>query len=63
MINEVHSLVHIKGEIYVLFFGEEQNEEVIASLTLLDGRIEANLWEEKKIRRKQKDLNTNKKCG
>lgn len=39
----LYSLVHVKGEIYVLLFGEKENEEVIASLTLLDWRIKANL--------------------
>lgn len=34
-----YSLAHVEGEADVLLLGEEQNEEVIACLTLLDGRI------------------------
>lgn len=39
-----NSLAHVEGEVDVLFFGEEQNEKVITCLTLLDGRIQTDLW-------------------
>lgn len=38
-----HSLAHVEGEADVLFLGEEQDEKVITSLTLLDGRIQTDL--------------------
>lgn len=36
-------LAHVEREAEVLFFGEEQNEEVITGLTLFDGGIQTNL--------------------
>lgn len=37
------SLAHVQGEADVLLLGEEQDEEVVTCLTLLDGRIQADL--------------------
>lgn len=41
--SERHSLAHVQGEVDVLLLGEEQDEEVVTCLTLLDGRIQADL--------------------
>lgn len=38
-----HSLVHVERQGDVLVLGEKQDEEVVASLTLLDGRVQADL--------------------
>ena len=38
-----HSLVHVERQGDVLVLGEEQDEEVVASLTLLDGGVQADL--------------------
>lgn len=46
-----YSLAHVEGEADVLFFGEEQNEEVITRLTLLDGRIQTDLLRQHKKER------------
>lgn len=37
------SLAQAEGEVDVLLLGKEQDEEVITRLTLLDGRIQADL--------------------
>lgn len=39
-----YSLAHVECEADVLFFGEKQNKEVITRLTLLDRRIQTDLW-------------------
>lgn len=44
----LHSLAHVEGEVDVLLLGEQQNEKVIARLTLFDGRIQTDLWRHNK---------------
>ncbi len=46
-ISVLYSLVHVEGEVDVLFLGEEQNEKVITCLTLLDGGIQTDLLRKK----------------
>lgn len=41
--HNTHSLAHVEGEAEVLLLGEEQDEEVVARLALLDGRVQADL--------------------
>lgn len=57
-----YSLVHVEGEADVLLLGEEQNEEVITCLTLLDGRIQADLLRQHTYdkQRKQRGKEQNK---
>lgn len=43
-----YSLAHVECEVDVLFFGEEQNKEVITCLTLLDRRIKTDLQRQHK---------------
>lgn len=39
----MRSLAHVEGEVDVFLLGEEQDEEVVTCLTLLDGRVQADL--------------------
>lgn len=38
-----HSLIHVESQGDVLILGEEEDQEVVTSLALLDGRIQADL--------------------
>lgn len=54
----LHSLAHVEGQVDVLLLGEQQNEKVIARLTLFDGRIQADLFRHNKSARGE-NLRTN----
>lgn len=38
-----HSLIHVESQGDVLILGEEEDQEVVPSLALLDGGIQADL--------------------
>ena len=38
-----HSLIHVESQGDVLILGEEEDQEVVTSLALFDGRIQADL--------------------
>lgn len=38
-----HSLIHVESQGDVLILGEEEDQEVVTSLALLDGRIQTDL--------------------
>lgn len=40
---KVYSLAHVKSQADIFIFGEKENEEVIARLTLFDGWVKTDL--------------------